>query len=85
MRKNHWDSPFTNSQNRVAQGFSKCGLGKPCIREFNTTFIKMLRYDLPFSLSFSHECTVEFSRGCVTGKMQQAEGGNRFENMDVFY
>ena len=35
------------------------------ICEVKTTFIKILWPVLPFSLSSSHECIVEFSRGCM--------------------
>lgn len=58
--------------NILCYRFSKYRVGTPGsqrsfpeIGEVKTIFITTLRCFLPFSLSFSQECTVEFSRGKI--------------------
>lgn len=48
--------------------------------EVETTFIITLRHCLPFSLSFSYECTVAFSKGSVCLLTQRLKGEALEEN-----
>lgn len=57
----------------LVKWFSKCGLSTTGGIQYpfrgsvsQSYFVTILKHNLPFSFSFSHECTVEYSRGYMT-------------------